>query len=139
MSEHTEKVVNIYSTKSEFNTIWDRIKLDSVIGYLIYGSETEPQKNGEYQSRIVNAYDEIFDVLEHIMPSVSRQDEDLFNAVMDFSIVHNEVYLEMGLLMGFQLYKEIEESRQKLDMGNMKTVLKKILADAEEMEKKNAT
>lgn len=74
----------------------------------MYGTDSDIERSETYDKRFKNAFDKIFETLESMFPSVSRHDDTLWGAVMDFSITHNEVYLEMGLIIGFQIYKNLE-------------------------------
>lgn len=44
---------------------------------------------------------------------------------MDFSITHNEVYLKMGLIIGFQLFKNMEQKNQNIDLAGMQAIINK--------------
>ena len=84
---------------SEFSDMLERVKIDEVIAYLMYGADSIVEHFGTYEERIKDAYDEIFDKLEKMFPSASRHNDNLYNAVLDFSIVHNEVYLLWGICL----------------------------------------
>lgn len=45
-------------------------------------------------------------------------------AIIDVSITHNEVYLEMGSMIGIQMYKNLEQ--QNLDLRNIQGIIKKM-------------
>lgn len=109
---------------SEFSDMLERVKLNSIIGYLMYGTEdTVIEDKGTYEERIENAYDKIFETLEDMYPSANKQNDKLFGAVMDFSITHNEVYLEMGIIVGIQMYKNLEQ-QQYLNLTNIQKIIK---------------
>lgn len=113
---------------SEFSNMLERIKLDSIIGYLMYGTEdTEIDNKGTYEERIENAYDRIFKSLENMFPSVNKQNEELFEAVMEFSLIHTEVYLEMGVIVGIQVCKNL--LHKNLDLpSNVQEIIKKMVS-----------
>lgn len=73
-----------------------------------------------------------------MFPSVNRHDDTLWGAVMDFSITHNEVYLEMGLIIGFQIYKNMEHGFKDFKTNDINTTIKKILHADRETEKSEA-
>lgn len=109
---------------SEFSDMLERVKLSNIIGYLMYGTEDAVvEDKGTYEERIKNAYDKIFGTLENMFPSANKQNDELFGAVMDFSITHNEVYLEMGIIIGIQMYKNLEQQNY-LDLANIQKIIK---------------
>lgn len=94
----------------------------------MYGTDdVEFEDRGTYEEKIENAYDKIFKSLEKMFPSANEQNEELFNAIMDFSITHNEVYLEMGIIIGIQMYKNLEQ--QNLDLRSIQGIIKKNVSD----------
>lgn len=121
---------------SEFSDMLERIKIDEAIAYLMYGSESTVEHSGTYEERIKNAYDKIFGALESMFPSANRKEDDLYNAVLDFSIVHNEVYLEMGIIIGFQMYKNMEQGYMDFEVNGMEKIMKKNLSADKETEEK---
>lgn len=109
---------------NEFENLLNHIKLDKLIGYLMYGTEDAIIERGEsYQDRLKAAYEKLINSLEQIFPTADRQKEDLSRAVMDFSIIHNEVYLEMGLLIGFQLCQNMNKAYQNLKKEDIENIL----------------
>lgn len=121
---------------SEFSDMLERVKLSSIIGYLMYGTENSVvEDKGTYEERIENAYDKIFETLENMFPSANKENEELFGAVMDFSITHNEVYLEMGIIVGVQMYKNLEQQNY-LDLANIQKIIKDTVSA--DMKRENA-
>lgn len=121
---------------SEFRDMLERVKFNSIIGYLMYGTEDSVvEDRGTYEERIKNAYDKIFGTLEDMFPSANKDNDKLFGAVMDFSITHNKVYLEMGIIVGIQMYKNLEQQTY-LDLTNIQTIIKDMLSA--DMKRENA-
>lgn len=54
---------------------------------------------------------------------------------MDFSITHNEVYLEMGIIVGVQMYKNLEQQNY-LDLANIQKIIKDTVSA--DMKRENA-
>lgn len=121
---------------SEFSDMLERVKLSNIIGYLMYGTEDAVvEDKGTYEERIKNAYDKVFGTLENMFPSANKQNDELFGAVMDFSITHNEVYLEMGIIIGIQMYKNLEQQNY-LDLANIQKIIKDTVSA--DMKRENA-
>lgn len=121
---------------SEFSDMLERVKIDDMIAYLMYGTESEIERSGTYEERVKKSYDDIFDKLEKMFPSASRHNDNLYGAILDFSIVHNEVYLEMGIIVGFQLYKNMEQGYMDFKVNGMEKIIKKNLSANKEAEEK---
>lgn len=109
---------------SEFSDIMRRVNLGNIIGYLIYGIEDyEMEERGTYEERIENAFNRIFKSIEGICPFLNRQNDELQSAVIEFSVIHNQVYLEMGIIIGIQMYQNLE--KQYIDLSNINTIIEK--------------
>lgn len=55
--------------------------------------------------------------------------------MLDFSIAHSEVYLEMGLVIGFELYKKFELEGQNAELTGLQAIIKKNYFSDNVMEK----
>lgn len=121
---------------SEFSNMLERVKIDEVITFLMYGADSIIERSGTYEERIGKAYDDIFGALEKMFPSANRHNDDLYGAVLDFSIVHNEVYLEMGVIIGFQMYKNMEQGYLDFEVKGMEEIIKRNLFTHKGTEKK---
>lgn len=122
---------------SEFSDMLERVKIDEVIAFLMYGTDSIIEHSGTYEERIKNAYDDIFNKLEKMFPSANRNDDELHGAVLDFSIVHNEVYLEMGVIIGFQMYKNMEQGYMDFEVNGMDKIIKQNLSEEKKPEEKS--
>lgn len=110
---------------SEFSEMLERVKLDDMIAYLIWGTDSKIEHIGTYEGRIKESYDKIFIALEEMFPDANRQDDGLYGAILDFSITHSEVYLEMGLILGFQLCKNLEQKYQGFELTDLQSIINK--------------
>lgn len=62
---------------------------------------------------------------------VNRQNEKLFDVVSNFANVHKDIYFEMGLLIGFQLYKGMEQRYKTYAENDVYNILMKQLFNLE--------
>ena len=90
-----------------FQEIQNRTSLNNLVSYLMTGTDTDEEMTGSRDELLDNAYDRLFSQLEHMYAGANRDDSKLFDAVIDFAIVHQDVYFEAGILAGFQLYKQL--------------------------------
>ena len=109
---------------SEFSDIMRRVNLDNII-----------EERGTYEERIENAFNRIFKSIEGICPFLNRQNDELQSAVIEFSVIHNQVYLEMGIIIGIQMYQNLE--KQYIDLSNVKTIIEKNISADIKKEKTN--
>lgn len=83
----------------------------------MYGTEdAEIDDKGTYEERIENAYNKVFKSLKNMFPSANKHNEELFEVVMEFSLIHTEVYLEMRVIVGIQVCKNL--LHKNLDLSN---------------------
>ena len=102
---------------NEFKSMLERIDLKNLLPVLMYGSESLYEEEFDsYKEKLDDAFTNLFDKLRKIYPSASPDNDDLFDALVVFALIHNEVFFEMGAIVGFQLYKNFENSFQKCDM-----------------------
>lgn len=102
---------------SEFKSMLERIDFKNLLSEVMYGSDSiYDEEFDSYKEKLENAFTVLFDKLRKIYPSASPDDDDLFDALVGFALIHNEVYFEMGAIVGFQLYKNFENRLQKCDM-----------------------
>ena len=93
------------------------------------------EERGTYEERIENAFDRIFKSIEGICPCLNRQNDELQSSIIEFSVIHHQVYLEMGIIIGIQMYQNLE--KQYIDLSNINTIIEKnISADIKKRENK---
>lgn len=62
-----------------------------------------------------------------MFPSVNKQNEELFEAVIEFSLIHTKIYLEMGVIVGIQVCKNL--LHKNLDLPNkVQEMIKKMVS-----------
>lgn len=110
---------------SELTEMLERIRLENLSAHIMYGSESNVEKGGNYANIIESSYDTIFEKLEKLYSGADRKDDGLYSAVMDFSIIHSEVYLGIGLLIGFNLHKNLEKGFKNLEVQDIQSSISK--------------
>lgn len=99
-------------------------RANNIIGYLLYGTDADTEHNLSYHDRLVNADNLLFDSLKFLSPAADKRNDTLVNAIMDFAMVHNEVYLEIGLIIGAYLFENFKQSCQNLDISRINQIFK---------------
>ncbi len=113
---------------TEFTEVLERIDLSRIAAYFLYGSEPMSEITDSFEERINKSYHEIFDRLEELFPSADRNSEDLQDAISKLIVTHSDVYLQMGVLIGFQLYKILDQGYHNPKSAGIEKVLKNYMA-----------
>jgi len=90
------------------NETLKRASVQSVREYLLYGVDGEEHTTKSYEVRLKKAYGEWRDIVKKY--DEDGEDSELYRIINKVIVEHEHVYMEMGLLAGFQLAKEIEGS-----------------------------
>lgn len=109
----------------ELKEMLKRVKLNKLMSYLIYDTDTDPNIIKDSVRRVSESYEKIFSELERLFSEDKRENDVLFNTVMDFATVHDNIYFETGVLTGFQLYKEVDEGYKNCTNTEIHTNYKK--------------
>jgi hypothetical protein len=78
------------------------------------GTESNEKRMCDYDNTIENSCKDFFDKLEQILPDADRNNDELFGAVADLVVTHDDIFLEVGIVVGFNLYKSLELAYHKL-------------------------
>lgn len=106
---------------SSVKGILERASLDNVIACLL--DEPEPVKGtiDVSEKAIENSYREFILELTHLYPGINKDDDELFDAVIKFAAILEEIYLKIGLIVGGKLDRELKEGEKILkDMAAVK-------------------
>lgn len=119
----------------DFKQILKRVNFDGMISYLMFGVSSKEKQEGTYEERVQDAYDRIFDDLEGKFPTANREDDALYDIVLKFAMALSEVYMEMGVTVGFQLFKNFESNCKNFEAPGLEAAIQKNLAALRESEK----
>ncbi|MDE6761866.1 MAG: hypothetical protein K2J90_14500 [Lachnospiraceae bacterium] len=78
-----------------------------------------------YDSAIDESYETFFSDIEKLYTDATREDNKLFDIISEFACVHDNIYFEAGILVGFQLYKELVEKYEHHMNKDIATILGK--------------
>ena len=92
---------------SEFTEIMKKISLENLMSYLIYGMDSSRENFESYGDKIEKSFEVLFEKLEQLYDGADRNDNRLFDAVSDFAILHDDIYFEVGVIIGTELFTEI--------------------------------
>ena len=82
-----------------------------------------------YQKRIDAAFEELFDGLKQVFPSASKDNDTLYSAVLDFSIVHQETYTAMGFLAGLRFCTDLRKACCSVGGSKIQSAIKKAVLE----------
>ncbi len=113
---------------NEFEKILNKIEISELATYFMYGAEPDSINTDAYQERISNAYQEVYAKLKELFPSADKTDAVLQDIISDFALAHSDVYLQAGVLIGFQLYKVLEEGYHSPRAAGISSVIENCMA-----------
>ncbi len=115
---------------TEFTKILDRIDISRIAAYFLYGSESTSSITDSYEERISASYKEVYAKLETLFPTADKTDPALQDAISDLALTHSDVYLQVGVLIGFQLYKVLEKEYHSPKAAGIDKVIKNYITSA---------
>lgn len=93
----------------EISDMLKRSKFSNILSYLIYGTGEDEEMVESYDCAIDESYETFFNEIENLYTDADREDNKLFDIITEFACIHDDIYFEAGMLVGFQLYKELTE------------------------------
>lgn len=87
--------------------ILDKEEIEQIILYLFYGDDNVEEMLGKFDKKIEMVYDDFFSQLEKMFPEADRKDGKLVDAVSDFVKAHDEVFMTLGIALGYELRGEL--------------------------------
>lgn len=109
----------------EISDVLKRSKFSNILSYLIYATGEDDTMIESYDSAIDESYETFFDDIESMFSDADREDNKLFDIISEFACVHDDIYFEAGMLVGFQLYKELNEKYEHHADKDITAVLQK--------------
>ena len=102
---------------NHFNKILERTKPENIKNYLLSGSDNEMklQENKNYEERTELAFENFLNSLENMFPAANREHDELLSSIITFFTEISDIYMEVGLLTGIQLYKNFEKASWKFE------------------------
>ena len=113
---------------TEFTEVLERIDISRIAAFFLFGSEPTNVITDSYEERINTSYKEIFKRLEEIFPSADKNNEDVQDAISELVVTHSDVFLQIGVMIGFQLYKVLEQNYHNPKSAGIDKILKKYIA-----------
>lgn len=97
----------------EFKTLFERSNFKNIVSYLISGIGENEDVIEDYDKKIQQSYECFFTGIEKLYPQADREDNRLFEVVSEFIGTHDNIYLEAGVLIGFQICRGFEGAYSK--------------------------
>ena len=103
-----------YVKMSEFERIMDSIKPEELAFYALYGTILSEERIYDYDVILENAYKDFLKFVEEQCPdvNVTALDDELIRFISAYS----EIYLEIGMITGYVLSKEMESRFHSLGL-----------------------
>lgn len=109
----------------EISDVLKRSKFSNILSYLIYATGEDDTMVESYDSAIDESYETFFDDIESMFSDADRENNKLFDIISEFACVHDDIYFEAGMLVGFQLYKELTEKYEHHADKDISAILEK--------------
>lgn len=113
---------------NEFAEIFERIDIENISSFLLYGVET----NGDiteftklYAEKMTDSYAKVCKNLKGLFPDKTIENDSINDAIAHFTSVHCESYFQMGIIVGFRLYKMMEQRYKDNRTDEMDGFIKK--------------
>lgn len=113
----------------EFENMINKVKPENLLQYLVYDSYTPAEEGSKkeskegFQKRIKEADEQVLSRLERKYPTASRNDNELFDILSDYILEHDNVFFEAGLLVGFQIFKGLENAYQAYGKADIQDII----------------
>lgn len=111
----------------ELNSILKRSKFENLMAYLISEVGDNAEILDSFDDIISQSYETFFNELESLYKEANRNDDNLFDIVSTFTYIHDDVYFEAGMIVGFQLYKGFDTQYQNHKDTDIPALLRKQL------------
>ena len=91
---------------SELERILDNIKPEKLAFYALYGTKMSTEHIYNYDTELENAYENFLKFLVKQCPNIRATTLD--DKLIHFISTYSEIYLEIGMIAGYILSKEME-------------------------------
>ena len=108
----------------EMNEIFDKVKLENLITHFLDRTDSKYMMTEEYDEKLSQSYDKLFEELEYMYEQADRHDNRLFDVITDFAQEHDNIHLEIGMILGAKLCKNMEQGYRKCFKSSIQNILK---------------
>lgn len=111
----------------ELAGFYERTKLDNLLRHLLWGDELDELTIEDFEKELRDSFELFYDQIEEIVPAFRREDDRVNDAVSNFTEAQSGVYLKLGVLTGFRLYRDLDAAyehevlRAKTRYADLKT------------------
>lgn len=113
---------------NEFTEIFQRIDIENISSFLLYGVETNEditEFTKVYAEKMAESYVEVYKNLKRLFPDKTIENDSINDAIAHFTSVHCESYFQIGIIVGFRLYKIMEQRYKENWTEDMDEFIKK--------------
>lgn len=111
----------------ELGGIIERAKVENILSFLKYGTGSFTENEEKNERKIEQSFDIFMMELKEILPGIDEQDEELFAIAARLASVHDDVYFSLGVVAGFQLYKNLEREYETSHSSDLQELLERAI------------
>ncbi len=108
----------------KFRDIFERIKIEELAPYFLYGGDSIEETTMDYEQKLNKSFKKALKNIKCLDIDGKEDSEKINDILFDFGLTCGNVYLEVGVLMGFQLFKIFEQDFCKLKTIGAEDILK---------------
>lgn len=104
--------------------MFDETKVEKLVAKSLSETDLDHIIAQDYEDRLNDSFDKLFKKLENMYEQADRNDSQLINIVMDFSQEHDNVFFEIGIMLGARLCKNFLHEPKAGFKDSIKNILK---------------
>ena len=108
-----------------FNGVSEIARMRHVYSYVVDWLEGSYRDLSNAEDELDDATSKLFEVLDKALPN-SEGNEEIFDAVIEYSVTYSDIYLGTGIVLGLQLYKELEQTGEELTYDTIYDLLSRL-------------
>lgn len=122
-----------------FSDVLKHSRFVDIMTYLICETEGKEKAMADYENKIQQSYEIFFTDIERLYSEANRKDDRLLDTVTEFIGIHDDIFFEAGMLVGFQLYKELDDSYIKHAKSDLPALLEQLTRRKENHQNSEST
>lgn len=108
----------------KFNDLFDKAKLENLIIQFIEQDYSEDTTAEKYDERLSKSYNKLYQTLECMYRQTDVEDNRLHDIITNFAQEQARAYLEIGVILGARMYKNMKQGYRNCLKLSIENILK---------------